>query len=148
MIQGFTLSTDKTGKDQGKAAYANAYIGFGITHRCSSTEIYLEDARRAGIPVNDEIIPDEHTVAFVSVAGEGIHKERTIDLARRVIAAGGAVIMDASGTQFGQSHSAHNRCGEGAVQDALGTPAGQTKEGYNVWGNFSGYKGSSFIASI
>jgi hypothetical protein len=67
MTQGFTLSTDKAGKDQGKAA-------------------------------------------------------------------GDAVIMDASGTQFGQSHSLHNRCGEGAVQNALGTPAGQTKEGYNVWG--------------
>ncbi|MDR1180446.1 MAG: hypothetical protein LBL13_00490 [Bacteroidales bacterium] len=30
MTQGFTLSTDKAGKDQGKAAYANAYIGFGV----------------------------------------------------------------------------------------------------------------------
>ena len=134
-MQGFTLSIDRAGKDQGKAAYANAYIGFGVEHRCSSTGMYLEDARRAGIPVNDEIIPDGHTVAFVSVAGEGIHNERTIALARKVIAAGGTVIMDAGGTQFGQSHSPHNRCGEGAVQDALGSPAAQIKEGYNVWGN-------------
>ena len=30
--KGFKLSIDKTGKDQGKANYANAYIGFGQSH--------------------------------------------------------------------------------------------------------------------
>ncbi|MDR0938127.1 MAG: hypothetical protein LBN29_02060 [Mediterranea sp.] len=131
----FQLSSDKAGKDQGKANYANAYIGFGVPHRRSSTEIYLEDARRAGIPVNEEIVPDKDTVAFVSVAGEGIYNKETITLAQKVIAAGGTVIMDASGTDFGQSHSRHNIRGEGAVQDALGTPAAQTREGYNLFRN-------------
>jgi hypothetical protein len=132
-ITGFTLSADKANKDRGKANYANAYIGFGVEHRRSSTGRYLEDARAAGIPVNDEIVPCKNTVAFVSVAGEGTHNDRTVALARKVIAAGGTVIMDASGTGFGQSHSPHNINGEGAVQEALGTPTGQTKEGYNVW---------------
>jgi hypothetical protein len=135
MKKGFKLSIDKTRKDQGKANYANAYIGFGVEHRRSSTGVYLEDARRAGIAVNDEIVPDKDTVAFVSVASEGIYCEQTIKLARRIISAGGTVIMDANGTGFGQSHSRFNRNGEGKVQDALGTPTGYTKEGYSVRGN-------------
>ena len=135
MKTGFTLSCDKTKKDQGKANYANAYIGFGVPHRRSSTGIYLEDAKRAGIAVNERINPDENTIAFVSVASEGFFVEQTVELARKVIAAGGAVVMDRSGTGFGQSHSRFNRNGEGKVQDALGTPSGQTKEGYNIFGN-------------
>ncbi|GAB6010405.1 hypothetical protein [Dysgonomonas reticulitermitis] len=135
MKTGFRLSVDKTGKDQGKANYANAFIGFGVAHRRSSTGIYLEDAKRTGIPVNEGISADENTVAFVSVASEGIFVEQTIALVKKVIQAGGAVVMDRSGTGFGQSHSRFNRNGEGRVQDALGTPVGQTKEGYNVFGN-------------
>ena len=135
MKKGFKLSSDKAGKDQGKANYANAYIGFGVETRRSSTEIYLEDAKRAGIPVNEEIQPDRNTVAFVSVASEGIHVEQTINLAKKVIAAGGAVIMDRSGTGFGESHLRFNINGEGKVQDGLGKPSGQTKEGYNIFGN-------------
>jgi len=140
MKTGFKLSIDKTGKDQGKANYANAFIGFGVTNRRSSTGIYLEDAKRAGIPVNEEINPDENTIAFVSVASEGFFVEQTVRLAERIIAAGGAVIMDRSGTGFGQSHSRFNRNGEGRVQDALEKPAGQTKEGYNVFGNIEAVK--------
>ena len=132
---GFRLSLDKTGKDQMKANYANAYIGFGVSHRRSSTGIYLGDALRQGIPANEQIVPCASTVAFVSVASEGIYNERTVRLARKVIEAGGTVIMDAPGTGFGQSHSAYNRNGEGRVQDALGTPAGRTREGYHVFGN-------------
>jgi hypothetical protein len=128
------LSHDISGKDQAKADYANAYIGFGVENRQSATGRYLEDARRAGIPVNDEIMPDENTVAFVSAAAEGVHNEKTIALAKKILAAGGTIIMDASGTAFGQSHSPHNINGEGAVQEAFGTPDGQTKEGFNVWG--------------
>jgi hypothetical protein len=135
MKKGFKLSCDKTGKDQGKANYANAYIGFGVSHRKSSTGIYLEDAKRADIPTNEEISPNEHTVAFVSVASEGIFVEQTVKLAQKVIVAGGAVIMDRSGTGFGESHSRFNRNGEGKVQDILGKPTGQTKEGYNIFGN-------------
>ena len=141
MKTGFYLSIDKTGKDRGKANYANAYIGFGVSHRKSSTGIYLEDAIRAGIPVNEEINPDENTVAFVSVASEGIFVEQTVELARKVIAGGGAVVMDRSGIGFGESHSRYNKNGEGRVQDAFGTPAGQTKEGYNVFGNIGLIKG-------
>ena len=133
--KGFNLSCDKTGKDRGKARYANAYIGFGVDNRRSSTGIYLDDARKAGIPVNDEIVPDENTVAFVSVAHEGVNNEKTVVLAEKVIRAGGTVIMDAPGTGFGQSHSSYNRNGEGKVQDALGKPSGQTVYGYNFWGN-------------
>ena len=115
MKTGFYLSIDKTGKDRGKANYANAYIGFGVSHRKSSTGIYLEDAKRAGIPVNEEINPGENTVAFVSAASEGIFVEQTVELALKVIHAGGAVVMDRSGTGFGQSHSRFNRNGEGRV---------------------------------
>ena len=135
MKNGFRLSIDKTGKDQGKANYANAYIGFGVTHRRSSTGIYLEDAKKAGIPVNEAIEPDENTIAFVSVASEGIFVEQTVRLAQKVIDAGGTVVMDRSGTGFGESHSRFNRNGEGRVQDVLGKPAGKTREGYNVFGN-------------
>jgi hypothetical protein len=135
MKKGFKLSIDKTGKDRAKANYANAFIGFGVDARRSSTGIYLEDAKQAGIPVNEEIQPGKETVAFVSVASEGIHVAQTIKLANKVIAAGGAVIMDRSGTGYGESHSRFNRNGEGKVQDGLGKPAGRTKEGYNIFGN-------------
>jgi hypothetical protein len=135
MKKGFKLSIDKTGKDQGKANYANAYIGFPVNTRRSSTGIYLEDACSSGIPVNEEIKPDRDTVAFVSVASEGTYVDQTVRLAKKVIAAGGAVIMDRSGTGFGQSHSRYNRTGEGSVQDRLGRPSGRTKEGYNIFGN-------------
>ena len=131
----FPLSFDITGKDQTKADYANAYIGFGVSNRKSATGRYLEDAKKAQIPVNENITPNKNTVAFVSVAAEGIHNEKTIALAKKVIEAGGTVIMDSSGVDFGQSHSKHNINGEGAVQTALGKPNGQTKEGYNFWGN-------------
>lgn len=133
----FTLSVDKTGKDQGKANYANAYIGFGVTNRKSSTGIYLEDAKKQGIPVNYEILPGKNTVAFVSVASEGTHVEKTVKLAQEIIQAGGTVVMDVRGTNFGQSHSRYNQRGEGSVQDVLGTPDGRTKEGYSVWGNMN-----------
>jgi hypothetical protein len=137
---GFTLSSDKAGKDQGKANYTNAFIGFGVSHRCSSTGTYLNDAQRQEIPVNEEIEPNEDTVAFVSVTGEGTHNEYTIALARKVTVGGGTVIMDVGGTKFGQSHSKHNRHGEGAMPDALGQPTGKTKERYNVWGNLKNYE--------
>jgi hypothetical protein len=56
----FNLSSDKADKDQGKANYANAYIGFGVANRKSSTGIYSVDAQRADIPVNYEIVPVYH----------------------------------------------------------------------------------------
>ena len=132
---GFKLSVDKTGKDQGKANYANAYIGFGVTNRRSSTGIYLEDAKRQGIPVNDEIVSNANTIAFVSVASEGTFVFETAELAQKVIEHGGTVVMDRQGTGFGQSHSRFNRNGEGRVQDILGESDGFTSEGYTVWGN-------------
>lgn len=135
--KGFKLSVDKTGKDRGKANYANAYIGFGVGNRRSSTGIYLEDAKCQGIPVNDEIIPDANTVAFVSVASEGIFVNETVSLAKKVINAGGTVIMDRRGTGFGESHSRFNRNGEGKAQDALGEPDGFTTEKYSIWGNLN-----------
>lgn len=133
--KGFKLSVDKTGKDQGKANYANAYIGFGVTGRKSSTGIYLEDAKHQTIPVNYEIVPDINTIAFVSVASEGCFVDETVELARKIIKVGGTIVMDRRGTDFGQSHSRYNRNGEGRVQDALGEPDAVTSEKYSVWGN-------------
>jgi hypothetical protein len=133
--KGFKLSIDKTGKDRGKANYANAYIGFGVSNRKSSTEVYLQDAKSQGIPVNYEIVPDAKTIAFVSVASEGTFVSDTVELAKKVIDSGGTVVMDKRGTGFGQSHSSFNRNGEGKVQDALGEPNGFTTEKYTVWGN-------------
>ena len=133
--KGFVLSKDKTGKDQGKANYANAYIGFGIERNngMSSTGIYLQDAIKQGIPVNEKIKPDKDTVAFVSVSSEGKYVPETVALAKEVLQAGGKVIMDREGTNFGESHSSFNRKGEGAVHDQLGPPNRKTKEGYAVW---------------
>ena len=133
--KGFKLSIDKTGKDQGKANYANVYIGFGVSNRKSSTGVYLEDAKSQGIPVNSEIVPEAKTIAFVSVASEGTFVNKTVELAKKVIDAGGTVVMDKRGTGFGQSHSSFNRNGEGRVQDALGEPNGFTTEKYSVWCN-------------
>jgi hypothetical protein len=133
--KGFKLSIDKTGKDRGKADYANAYIGFGVASRRSSTGIYLEDAKAQGIPVNDKIVSDSKTIAFVSVASEGTFVNETVVLAKKVIDAGGTIIMDRRGTGFGESHSRFNRNGEGKVQDALGEPDGYTSEKYSIWGN-------------
>jgi hypothetical protein len=133
--QGFKLSSDKTGKDQGKADLANAYIGYGVQNRDSSTGKYLKDAQNQGILTNENIIPTKNTVAFVSVASEGTNVDKTIEQAKRVLQAGGTIIMDRSGTGFGQSHSSFNKNGEGKVQDALGKPTGQTTKGYNYWGN-------------
>ena len=132
---GFKLSKDKTGKDQGKANYANAFIGFGVLRHngISSTGIYLEDAKKQGIPYNDNIKPNKNTIAFVSVSSEGVHNDKTIALCKKVLEAKGNIIMDKRGKGFGQSHSSFNIKGEGAVQDALGKPTGTSKEGYTVW---------------
>jgi hypothetical protein len=132
------LSKDKIGKDQGKADYANAYIGYGVSRAAgpSSTSIYYQDFVDAGLPVNEAIDPDESTVAFVSVSSEGTMVDRTVTQAKRIIDAGGTVVMDASGTASGQSHSTWNIKGEGAVQDALIAAYGKpykTAEGYNYW---------------
>jgi hypothetical protein len=45
-----------------------------VSNRKSSTDIYLEDAKSQGIPVNYEIVPDAKTIAFVLVEIEGGHK--------------------------------------------------------------------------
>lgn len=128
------LSQDKLGKDQGKANYANAVIALPVKGRKSSTEGYMNDAEAQGFPVNEFIPMDPGTVAFVSVASEGTRVKETVAIAKRLISAGGTVVMDQSGTGKGQSHSTWNKKGEGAVQEALGIPSGKTKEGYNYWG--------------
>jgi len=134
----FILSKDITGKDQGKANYANAFIGFGIKRPSgmSSTGIYAKNAKKYNIPVNIEINPTTNTVAFVSVSREGKYVNETFRLALHIITNGGTVIMDPSGTLYAQSHSDWNINGEGAVQDllkiAIGEPE-QTLDGYNYW---------------
>jgi hypothetical protein len=143
---GFKLSQDKLGKDQGKADVANAFIGYGALNRKSSTGQYAADAKSQNIPVNEAITPDATTRAFVSVSSEGIYNIQTIEQAGRILDAGGTVIMDASGTNKGQSHSPWNAKGEGAVQDALiakyGAPK-KSKQGYNVWSNVANKGGDS-----
>lgn len=133
--RGFRLPVDKLGKDQGKADLANAFIGYPVTNRNSSTGQYLEAARSQGIPVNDEIVPSADTVAFVSVASEGTHNTQTLAQIDRIIDAGGTVVMDAPGTGKGQAQSSWNRGGEGWVQNALGPRSGRTYKGYSFWGN-------------
>ena len=133
---GFKLSTDKLGKDQGKADKANAFIGYGVESRKSSTGTYLEDAKKQGVPTNENISPTKDTVAFVSVASEGTNNAKTVEDAKRVIEAGGSIIMDSRGTEKGQSHSSFNKKGEGQVQDALeklyGKPE-KTEDGYSLF---------------
>lgn len=129
---GFILSTDKTGKDQGKADLANAFIGSGIAG--SSTAQYRLDALKAGIPTNLGIKSDKNTIAFVSVNGNNKTTETRfagiIKAVRQVLDAGGTIVMDNST----DAQSKWNRSGEGLVQKELGTPAGQTLKGYNYWG--------------
>lgn len=130
--KGFKLSIDKKGKDQAKADLANAFIGYGLDG--TSTKQYELDAKKAGIPINDEIKPDENTIAFVSVNGnnkatdEAI--EKTILTAREIIEKGGTVIMDSTY----DANRIWNKNGEAIVQEQLGVPTGQTSKGYNYWG--------------
>lgn len=135
LSRGFQLSIDKTGKDQGKANYANAFVRFGVKRKfgLSSTGVYLNDAIRQRIPVNDQIQPNQNTVAFVSVSSEGTYVKETISIVHKILNGGGKVIMDKQGTGYGQSHSRFNRGGEGKVHDYLGKPTETTKEGYSVW---------------
>ena len=131
---GFTLEGKTTflKKDQGKANYANAYIGYGAPG--TSTASYEKSAREQGVPVNDQIDATENTVAFASVNGNnrasGAAIENTVLAAQKVIGAGGTVIMDSTTS----ANRSWNKSGEGVVQQRLGDPSGQTKEGYNYWG--------------
>jgi len=130
--RGFKLSIDKKGKDQGKADLANAYISF--PNQGTSSWAYRQDAIKAGIPVNEQIVADQNTVAFVSVNGNNKATEEqlnnTIKEAQRILNAGGTVIMDSAFDAI----SKWNESGEGVVQKALGSPDGMTSQKYNYWG--------------
>jgi hypothetical protein len=128
----FKLSVDKKGKDQGKANLANHFIGYGAPG--TSTYQYAIDAANSGISINYEGRISEFTVAFVSVNGnnkatkEAIYE--TIENAREVLEAGGAVIMDSTD----DANRSWNKSGEALVQEGIGDPYGQTSQGYNYWG--------------
>lgn len=129
----FKLSQDKKNKDQGKANYANAYIGFGIEG--TSTYQYMLDAKNQNIPYNDNIDINSNTIAFVSVNGNNrlteSNKNRTVELAKKVIQAGGTVIMD---NPFSAT-TTWNSTGEQVVQKLLGDSSGLTKIGnYTYFG--------------
>lgn len=130
--KGFKLSIDKKGKDQGKADLANAFISYPNTG--TSSYQYLQDAKKQGIPVNNEIKANNNTIAFVSVNGnnKATNKqiEDTILAAREVIELGGTVIMDSTY----DANRSWNKSGEALVQEQLGEPTGQTSKGYNYWG--------------
>lgn len=130
--KGFKLSIDKKGKDQGKANYANAFVSYPNIN--TSSYQYMQDAKKQGILINDEIKADENTIAFISVNGnnKATNKqlENTYLIAREIIEAGGTVIMDSTE----DANRSWNKSGEAVVQEQLGEPTGQTKEGYNYWG--------------
>ena len=133
--RGFNLSKDTKKKDQGKADLSNAYIGFGLTG--TSTARYASDARKAGLPTNDELYDaaDKDTIAFVSVNGNNKATPNmiaaTTKLAREIIERGGIVIMDSNA----DATRKWNEFGEKIVQENLGIPTGQTSKGYNYWGS-------------
>ena len=133
--RGFKLSKDTKKKDQGKADLSNAYIGFGLPG--TSTSRYASDARKAGLPTNDELYDaaDKDTIAFVSVNGNNKATPNmiaaTTKLAREIIERGGTVIMDSNA----DATRKWNEFGEKIVQENLGIPTGQTSKGYNYWGS-------------
>jgi hypothetical protein len=131
-VQGFQLSIDKKGKDQGKADLANAFIGYG--NKGTSTYVYSIDAQKNNIPVNNAITLDSNTIAFVSVNGDNKSSQNTLNVtvsrAKGVLENGGTIIMDST---FDANRN-WNKSGEAIVQKALGKPSGQTSKGYNYWG--------------
>jgi len=130
--KGFKLSIDKKGKDQGKADLANALITYPNAN--TSSYQYWKDAKKQGIPVNDEIQTGPGVVAMVSVNGNNKASNQqiidTILAARDIIESGGTVIMDSKY----DANRPWNKSGEALVQEELGKPSGQTSKGYNYWG--------------
>jgi len=131
--KGFKLSTDKKGKDQGKADLANALITYPNAN--TSSYQYWKDAKEQGIPVNDDIQAGPGVIAMVSVNGNNKATDEqitdTILAARDIIEAGGTVIMDSTE----DANRSWNQSGEALVQKELGEPTGQTSKGYNYWGS-------------
>lgn len=132
MSKGFKLSTDKKGKDQGKADLANAFISY--PNKNTSSYKYQQDAKNAGIPVNEEIKVGPGVIAFVSVNGNNKATDQqitdTVSTAKSIVDAGGTVVMDSAK----DANSSWNKSGEALVQNKLGAPTGQTSKGYNYWG--------------
>ncbi|WP_141082892.1 hypothetical protein, partial [Campylobacter vicugnae] len=135
---GFTLTqtTQYTIKDQLKANKANAYIGYGVVY--SSTYTYMNDAKKAGIPVNENINPDKNTKAFVSVNGGNRksieeNRQKALDTAIKVLEAGGQIIMDTTSN----ANRDWNKNGEGWVQNGLKNRGYAVKEGkdFNTFSN-------------
>jgi hypothetical protein len=128
------LSIDKKGKDQGKADYAHAFIGYGTKRKSgpSSTATYAKDFKDQGAPVNEEIVPYKGMVVFASVSSEGTNNQETMFEIRRVLDGGATVIMDNTKDAF---EGEWNKKGEAKVQESLGTPTGRTQEGFNFWSN-------------
>jgi hypothetical protein len=94
----------------------------------------MQDAKKQNIPVNQEIIASSKTVAMVSVNGNNKATKQQLDdtiaEARKIIQAGGTVIMDSTS----DANRSWNKSGEAIVQKELGVPTGQTIKGYNYWG--------------
>jgi hypothetical protein len=130
--KGFKLSIDKKGKDQGKADLANALITY--PNSGTSSYQYMQDAKKQGFPVNNEIKAGPDVIAMVSVNGNNKATDKQIEdtylAAREIIEAGGTVIMDSTI----DANRSWNASGEALVQEQLGEPTGQTSKGYNYWG--------------
>lgn len=130
--KGFKLSIDKKGKDQGKADLANALITY--PNKGTSSYQYMQDAKKQGVPVNNEIKAGPDVIAMVSVNGNNKATNKQIEdtylAAREIIRLGGTVIMDSTT----DANRFWNASGEALVQEQLGEPTGQTSKGYNYWG--------------
>lgn len=131
--QGFKLSIDKKSKDQGKADLANALITY--SNPGTSSYQYMQDAKKQGIPVNNEIKLNSNVIAMVSVNGNNKATNKQIEAtylhAREIIETGGTIIMDSTA----DANRSWNATGEALVQEQLGEPTGQTSKGYNYWGS-------------
>ena len=94
----------------------------------------MQDAKKQGILVNDEIELGPNVVAMVSVNGNNKATDKQIEdtylAAREIISAGGTIIMDSTA----DANRSWNASGEALVQEQLGEPTGQTSKGYNYWG--------------
>ena len=134
---GFTLKgkdgvdTAVLKNDQARADLANTFIGYGVTG--SNTAAYAKDAKAAGVSVNPTKYSKD-TVAFVSVAeldqAPQKLRDKTIAAIKKVIAAGGTVLMHSATNPKG----AKNENIANLISKAIGKPAGVTKEGIPFWG--------------
>ena len=107
---------DPNGFDRRKALNSNSFIGYvDNTSRESRVATYIINASNAGIPFNDNLIPDNNTVAFVAVPIGTMMTQnvmnKILNKASEVLEAGGSLIMNTETVATNE----YNKYGEGVI---------------------------------